>query len=135
MAGRLPEGRVLIFDDDSYYMGPVLAELLAGAGCRVSLVTPESKAGAWSGYTAEQVRTQRRLIELDVEILPATILTAFVDGEATLACAYTGRERQMTADAMVMVTARQPNDGLYCKLIDRLAAGVEWRTSQRKAHR
>ena len=125
MAGRLPEGRVLIFDDDSYYMGPVLAELLAIAGCRVTLVTPESKAGAWSTYTAEQVRTQRRLIELDVEILPATILAAFVDGEATLACAYTGREHQMPADAMVLVTARLPNDGLYRRLSEHLAVGID----------
>jgi dimethylamine/trimethylamine dehydrogenase len=123
MAGRVPEGRVLIFDDDNYYMGPVLAEQLSMAGCRVALVTPESKAGAWSSYTAEQIRTQRRLIELEVEILPATILMAFVDGEATLACLYTGRERQMPADAVVMVTARRPNDGLYWKLFDRLAAG------------
>ena len=124
MAGRRPEGRVLIFDDDNYYMGPVLAELLAGAGCRVSLVTPESKAGAWSSYTAEQIRTQRRLIEHDVEILPARTLMAFVDGEATLACNYTGREQRMTVDAVVMVTARQPNDVLYLELSDRLVAGT-----------
>ena len=124
MAGRRPEGWVLIFDDDNYYMGPVLAELLAGAGCRVSLVTPESKAGAWSSYTAEQIRTQRRLIEHDVEILPARTLMAFVDGEATLACNYTGREQRMTVDAVVMVTARQPNDALYLELSDRLVAGT-----------
>jgi dimethylamine/trimethylamine dehydrogenase len=31
----------------------------------------------------------------------------------------------MAADAVVMVTARQPNDGLYRALCDRLAAGTE----------
>ena len=135
MAGRLPEGRVLIFDDDNYYMGPVQAELLAGTGCRVSLATPKSKAAAWSSYTAEQIRTQRRLIELDVEILPTTILSAFVDGEATLACLYTGRERQMTVDAVVMVTARRPNDALYLELSDRLAAGAGSAPPHRETHR
>ncbi len=125
MAGRVPAGRVLIYDDDHYYMGPVLAELLAGTGCRVSLVTPESKAGAWSTYTAEQIRTQRRLIELGVEVLPSTLLKTFADGEATLSCFYTGHQRQMTVDAVVMVTARRPNDALYLELSDRLAAGAD----------
>ncbi|MFQ5421829.1 MAG: FAD-dependent oxidoreductase, partial [Anaerolineae bacterium] len=40
MAGRLPDGRVVIFDDDHYYMGGVLAELLADQGCHVTLLTP-----------------------------------------------------------------------------------------------
>ncbi|MCK4868430.1 MAG: FAD-dependent oxidoreductase, partial [Alphaproteobacteria bacterium] len=67
MAGRLPEGKTLLFDDDGYYMGAVLAERLRAAGLPVTLVTPEAKAAAWCGYTAEQVRTQRRLLELGVE--------------------------------------------------------------------
>ncbi len=41
MAGRLPEGaRVLLYDDDHYYMGGVLAELLVRAGRRVILPPP-----------------------------------------------------------------------------------------------
>ena len=54
MAGRLPAGRVLVFDDDHYYMGAVVAERLCAAGSPVTLVTPEDKAAAWSGYTDEQ---------------------------------------------------------------------------------
>ena len=37
MEGRMPGGRVVIYDDDHYYMGGVLAELLAQNGCRRSL--------------------------------------------------------------------------------------------------
>ena len=41
MAGVRPDGeRVVVFDDDHYYMGGVLAELLAREGRRVTLVTP-----------------------------------------------------------------------------------------------
>ena len=41
MAGRMPRGRdVLIYDDDHYYMGGVLAELLRKHGFAVTLVTP-----------------------------------------------------------------------------------------------
>ena len=32
MAGRLPEGPTLIYDDDHYYMANVIAELLVGTG-------------------------------------------------------------------------------------------------------
>ena len=113
MAGRLPAGKTILFDDDNYYMGAVLAERLRAAGLPVTLVTPESKAAAWSAYTAEQVRTQGRLLDLDVEIVPSHALTAFDGGEATLACAYTGREKKIIADSILLVTARRPNDELY----------------------
>jgi dimethylamine/trimethylamine dehydrogenase len=125
MAGRLPEGRVLVFDDDHYYMGAVVAERICAEGSPVILVTPEDKAAAWSGYTDEQVRSQRRLLELGVEIVTAHGLSAFDGREAVLACAYTGRNRRIAADAVLMVTARRPNDGLYHTLSDRLAAGTE----------
>ena len=52
------------------------------------------------------------------------MLYGFEDREATLTCAYTGRDRRIAADAVVMVTARQPNDGLYRALSERLAAEV-----------
>ena len=120
MAGRLPEGRVVLFDDDHYYMGAVVAERLHAEGLPVTLVTPEDKVAAWGSFTAEQIRTQRRLLELGVGIVTAHGLTAFDGGEAVLACAYTGREQRIAADSVVMVTARQPNDGLYRALQGRV---------------
>ncbi len=125
MAGRLPGGRVVLFDDDHYYMGPVVAERIRAEGVAVSLVTPADEAGAWSAYTAEQVRSQRRLLELGVDIVTAHGLMAFDGCEAVLSCAYTGRDVRIAADALVMVTARQPNDGLYRELSESMAAGVE----------
>jgi dimethylamine/trimethylamine dehydrogenase len=106
-------------------MGVVVAERLRAVGAPVTLVTPEDRVAAWSSFTAEQVRSQRRLLELGVQIVTAQGLCGFDGREATLACAYTGRERRIPADAVVMVTARQPNDGLYRALADRLAAGAE----------
>ena len=124
MAGRLPEGRVLLYDDDHYYMGAVIAERLCAEGMSVTLVTPADKVAAWSVYTVEQVRTQRRLLELGVEIVTAHGLSAFDGREATNACAYTGRERQIEAEAVVMVTARKPNDTLYRALKERIERGT-----------
>jgi dimethylamine/trimethylamine dehydrogenase len=124
MAGRLPEGRVVVFDDDHYYMGAVIAERLRAEATPVTLVTPADQVAAWSSFTAEQVRSQRKLLELGVEIVPAHGLSAFDGREATIACAYTGRERRIAADSVVMVTARRPNDALHRALSERLAAGV-----------
>src|SRR5699024_8035800 len=43
MDGSRPEGHVVIYDDDHYYMGGVLAELLIANGNSVSLVTPAAR--------------------------------------------------------------------------------------------
>lgn len=64
MAGRLPAGRVLIFDDDHYYMAGVIGEQLVAQGCTVNFVTPESLVSAFTLNTAEQPRIQKRLLEL-----------------------------------------------------------------------
>jgi dimethylamine/trimethylamine dehydrogenase len=123
MAGRLPEGRVVLFDDDHYYMAAVIAERIQDYGARVTLVTSEDKVAAWGFYTAEQSRSQRRLLELGIEIVTAHGLAAFDGGEAVLSCAYTGRERRVGADSLVLITARRPNDGLYRQVAERLSDG------------
>ena len=53
MAGRLPGGRrVVIWDDDHYYMGGVLAELCAERGFDTWYVTPASEASTWDARDA-----------------------------------------------------------------------------------
>ena len=39
MDGNLPTGRVILYDDDHFYLGGVLAETLAQNGCDLTLVT------------------------------------------------------------------------------------------------
>src|SRR5215467_7240405 len=54
MAGGRPSGsRVLLYDDDHYYMGAVLAELLRGEGFDVEIVTPATQVSAWTVNTME----------------------------------------------------------------------------------
>jgi dimethylamine/trimethylamine dehydrogenase len=115
--GRLPEGEVVVFDDDHYYMGPVLALKLALAGAQVRYVTTEGRAGSWSLFTAEQDRTQRQLLEQGVTIEANLALEAARGGEATLACVFTGRVRVVAATAIVLVTSRQPEELLYRELV------------------
>jgi dimethylamine/trimethylamine dehydrogenase len=124
MAGRLPEGeRAVIFDDDHYYMGGVLAELLARDGRQVTLVTPAHAVSGWTTATMEQHRIQRRLLELEVEIVASRAVAETVADGVLTRCVFTDRERHLPADAAVFVTARLPEDSLYRELLDRRA---EW---------
>jgi dimethylamine/trimethylamine dehydrogenase len=113
MAGAKLAGPVVVFDDDHYYMGAVVAEALRRDGLDVALVTPASRVSTWAEYTTEQERSQARLLELDVDLVTGKALENF-DGEGVdLACVYTGRTSRRAAASLVMVTARTPNDDLY----------------------
>jgi len=123
MAGRLPEGKVIVFDDDCYYMGPVLAEMLQKAGREVTLVCTENMACSFGLFTNEQRSVQRSLLEAGVQLVFSQYLEAFDGEEAELSCMYTERESALQADAVVMVTARLPNDSLYYELQGLIEAG------------
>jgi dimethylamine/trimethylamine dehydrogenase len=114
--GRIPTGRVLIFDDDHYYMGSVIAEKLVDSGCQVDFVSTYSDVSDWAKNTAEQHRIQARLINLGVNIIPSKNLKAFDGSRVILECIFTGREEEIQAEGLVMVTARIPNDELYHEL-------------------
>jgi len=116
MNGHYPAGRVVIFDDDHYYMGSVIAEKLIELGCQVDFVSTFSEVAAWTHCTVEQERTQARLMNLGVNIIPSHNLKAFDGYKVTIECVYTGREKEMEADALIMVTARIPNDELFHEL-------------------
>jgi len=120
MGGARPEGkRVVLYDDDHYYMGGVLAELLRGEGYEVVLVTPASTASAWTINTLEQARIHRRLLELGVELVLSNAVTAAEPDAVTLVNTYTDRESTIPAGALIPVTARLPNDRLVTDLEER----------------
>jgi len=117
MDGRRPAGeRILLFDDDHYYHGGVLAELLATEGKRVTLVTPAPRVSEWSVNTMEDERIHRRLVEVGVELATAQALTAVEGGVARVVDVYTERERELPLDGLVLVTARLPTDALALEL-------------------
>lgn len=121
MAGRLPTGKVVLYDDDHYYMGGVLAELLVNSGCAVSFVVPSAYVSDWTINTLEQETIQRRLLEMGVEIHLNRGL-ARVEAQSVLTnCTYTDQLTRLDADAVVIVGSRLPDDGLYQALKDREA--------------
>jgi dimethylamine/trimethylamine dehydrogenase len=105
-------------------MGGILAELLAREGQRVTLVTPAAQASIFMNLTMEQRFVQRRLLELGVEIVSQRLLSRIGQDHVTTACAFTGHEVETTADAVVMVTARLPNDELFLTLREKVVTGL-----------
>ena len=123
MDGRIPTGDVILFDDDHYYMGGVLAELLVQNRARVTLVTPSAFVSEWSINTLEQHTIHQRLAGLGVEIILNRGVTAIASGQVETACTYTGQTATLDADAVVLVTAQQQNDTIWTDLKTREA---EW---------
>ena len=116
MAGRRPGGKVTVYDDDHYYMGGVLAELLVQNGCSVTLVTPCAYVSDWTNNTLEQATIHRRLVEMGVDIQLNRGMVAVGAGAVTTNCTYTDQTRRLKADAVVMVASRLPVDSVYTAL-------------------
>ena len=115
--GEAVEGPVLVYDDDHFYMGAVLAEKLRRDGNEVCLVTPAADVSNWTHNTMEQARTQTLLLELGVEIVAQHSLSAIASGEVELACVFTGRTKRRPCAAVIPVTARMAEDALYRALM------------------
>jgi dimethylamine/trimethylamine dehydrogenase len=127
MAGRCPAGQtVAVYDDDHFYMGSVLAELLIAKGNRVHLITPAVKVAEWTDNTLEQGTIMRRLLKIGVEVHLSKAPECIGQAELTLGCTWTGQQTRLTADALVHVTSRVPTDALYHQTgaLDWQAAGI-----------
>ncbi len=116
MAGAELTGPVIVFDDDHYYIGGLMAEKLRLDGLDVTLVTPASEVSTWSQRTLEQAHIQRRLLEIGVEIVQQRSLAVITGDEVELTCVYTGRTERRARGSVVIVTSRTPRDGLYLDL-------------------
>ncbi len=122
MVGGIVSGPVVVFDDDHYYLGAVLAEKLRQDGLAVTLVTPADRVSAWTVNTLEQHAIQRRVLDLGVEVVTNRNIIGFDGAGVILECTYTGRLTTVTAAAIVTVTSRLPNDELARALEDLPAA-------------
>ncbi|MEM7124659.1 MAG: FAD-dependent oxidoreductase [Pseudomonadota bacterium] len=118
MAGARPDGPVVIYDDDHYYMGGILAELLRGEGYDVTIVTPAAIVSDWTQNTLEQGTIQARLLKMGVKIVPLHALDAVNDGIATLSCVYTEQESEIPCATAIIVTMRLPEEDLFPALAD-----------------
>jgi dimethylamine/trimethylamine dehydrogenase len=124
MDGKRPRGKVLIYDDDHFYMGGVLAELLATQGCDVTVVTAAPQISYWTQFTLEQEKIEKKLLGLGVRFLTRHTPQAIYQHAVALECAITGAITSVERDGVVLVTDRKPHDTLYQQLKPHLEAGT-----------
>ena len=120
LGGKVPDGPVVVYDDDHYYIGGVIAEKLRGHGLEVTLVTPANEVSTWTVHTQEQERIQGRILNLGIHLKTGTKLSEIQPGGVIAECIYTGRKEEIPAAAVVLVTCRLPKDDLYHSLRDEI---------------
>ena len=123
-AGRAPAGRILVYDDDHYVLGGALAELCAGRGCNVTLVTPAPEVSYWTRFALDQERIEARLRSLGVKLLVKHTLAWIGHDSATVADRVSGTTGEIPVDGVLLVTDRIPNDTLYHELKPALSDGT-----------
>jgi dimethylamine/trimethylamine dehydrogenase len=112
--------RVVVFDNDGYYMGVSIAEKLALDGKRVTLMTPLGHVASYMHFTLEAPNMHRRLHSLGVEIVPYHLPSRVEQGAVVATHVYDvdGHERTFEAEGVVWVSQRRSNEALYRELKD-----------------
>jgi dimethylamine/trimethylamine dehydrogenase len=123
MDGRLPEGRVVVFDDDGFYYAGIAAEALALRGCEVSCLTPDDSIAPWSQHTLDYRHIRKRMAKLGIEAIVSHDITGYAGRTLGIENVWDHRRRELACDAVVTVTARVPDDALYQQLLER---ETEW---------
>ncbi len=118
-AGTIPEGPVLVYDFDNYYLGGVIAEHLAAQGIATSYATPAGHASAWTIMTNELPFVQQALHRHNVAINTEALLDSFDGEQVQLANIFTGALTHISARSVVIVGLRLPNTDLFDALSER----------------
>ncbi|MES2126172.1 MAG: FAD-dependent oxidoreductase [Pseudomonadota bacterium] len=119
MDGRLPEGPVVIFDDDYFYYASTIADKLRVEGREVFYVTADDTIASWSSYTLDYRHIQWRMHELGVQQVVAQNIVEFTGERVVLEHVWSGKTSELACASVLAVTARLPNDALYHALLQR----------------
>ncbi len=120
---RVPPGRVVVYDDDHYVMGGLLAELLAQRGNHVTLVTAAPIVSYWTQFTLEQERIESRLRSLGVVIHTRTTMSRIEDDHVVVSAVLDRAELTIPRDVVVLAADRSPEIALHDALLPALEAG------------
>jgi dimethylamine/trimethylamine dehydrogenase len=118
-AGVVPQGPVVVFDFDNYYLAGAIAEQLAKQVGDTTYVTTAGNASAWTFMTNELPLVHRALSRAGVPIRTLRRVTAFDGEQVTLADVYTGALERLACRSLVIVGMRKPRDELYQALLGR----------------
>jgi len=109
----------VVVDEDGHYAGPTTADLLAGRGCQVTLISKYFMVGE---DIDEGIRSDlyARLFGQGVVLEPLTAAKAIVPGGLRTRHTFSGAEAIIEADTVVLSCGGKANDGLYHELDGRV---------------
>ena len=109
--------RVLVLENEAYFMGASIAQKLAGEGKDVTLVTQAADVADYMHYTLEAPMLHRDLHRLGVDIRTYTMVDSIAPGAVELFNVWDGRHKDtVEVDTVVLCTQRVSNDELYREL-------------------
>jgi dimethylamine/trimethylamine dehydrogenase len=115
--------RVLVLENEAYFMGASVAQKLAGEGKDVTLVTQAADVAGYMHYTLEAPMLHRDLHRLGVDIRTYTMVESIEPGACTLYNVWDDRHKdKVEVDTVVLCTQRLSNDELYRELKSDAAA-------------
>jgi dimethylamine/trimethylamine dehydrogenase len=116
--GAKPVGeRVLILENERYHLGASVAQQLAGAGHRVTLMTHVDEFASLMRFTLEGTMMRRELHRLGIDLRPHTMISAIEPGRAHAYNVWDPiRTETLEFDSIVLCTMRQADDALYREL-------------------
>ncbi len=117
---QVPGERVVVVDNDGYFMGVSLAEKLASEGKKVTLMTHLGNIAPYMHFTLEAPNQHRKLHKLGVEIVTYHMPCRIEPGAVVATHVYDedGHEHTWETDGVVLVTQRRSNEALYRELKD-----------------
>ena len=109
--------RVLVLENEGYYMGVSIAQKLAGEGKDVTLVTQMGDVANYMEFTLEAPMLHRDLHRLGVKIHTYTMLEKIEPGVCHAYNVWNpAHKEQFEVDTVVLCTQRVSNDELYHEL-------------------
>jgi dimethylamine/trimethylamine dehydrogenase len=112
--GATLKGPAVVYDDDHYYVGHSVAELLRSLGLEVTIVTPLSEISQWSYYTLELRRLEDRLARAGIKVIGKSRISEIDNANLRLSSDPIGTWR--TIGCFVPVTLRTPSSDLMAEL-------------------
>jgi len=108
--------RVLIYDETGEYLPLGLAEVLAGAGVEVEVMTPHSMIGEHIALTMDLEWIAPRLVQSGVKWTTLHAIESISGDAVEVYCVYGGPAVHRETTSVVMALSRVPDDSLYTAL-------------------
>jgi len=114
--GAIAGEHVLVYDTDGYFTAVGMVEMLLAAGKRVTVLTPFANFASFMFFTGEAYRVNRELRAQGVSFITSHVLSEITPDGLRGQNVWAPDPVHWKADAVVLVTQREPCDALYHEL-------------------